>query len=240
MATLDLFTVTNKYSGFEFKSTDTVILIDIYRASSTIVTAFGNGVKEIIPCVEIEQVLNIKNKNSEILAAGERNGEKINGTDLDNSPISFNNHSMKDKIIALSTTNCTKAIDIAKDSKEILFAAFLNIDAVCNYIIHNINHINRCIILCAGNKDKESEEDNLFATELIFNLKNMIDLNLDERSISLLSLRDDIEKTLHKLINSTHAKRLISIDKRKDIDFSLIFNKFDCVPIYANRSIKIK
>lgn len=240
MATLDLFTVTNKYSGFEFKSTDTVVLIDIYRASSTIVTAFGNGVKEIIPCVEIEQVLKIKNKNSKILAACERNGEKINGADLDNSPISFNNSSLKDRIIALSTTNCTKAIDIAKDSKEIVFAAFLNIDAVLDYIKSNINQINRCIILCAGNNSEESEEDNLFATELIYNLNNIISLNLDESSISLLANRVDIADTLQKLTNSKHAKRLISIEKRNDIDFSLIFNKFDCVPIYANRSIKIK
>ncbi len=240
MVTLDLFTVTNKYSGFEFKPTDTVILIDIYRASSTIVTAFGNGVKEIIPCVEIEQVLKIKNKNSKILAAGERNGEKIVGFDLDNSPISFNNNAIKGKVIALSTTNCTKAIDIAKDSKEILFASFLNINAVCNYIVGNINQINRCIILCAGNNSEESEEDNLFATELIFNLNKIINLSLDEISIILLSLRKDIEITLDKLTNSKHAKRLISIEKRNDIDFSLIFNKFDCVPIYANRSIKIK
>lgn len=240
MATLDLFTVTNKYSGFEYKSTDTVILIDIYRASSTIVTAFGNGVKEIIPCVEIEQVLKIKNKNSKILAACERNGEKISGADLDNSPVSFNNSALNDKIVALSTTNCTKAIDIAKDSKEIIIAAFLNIDAVCNYITENLNQIKRCVILCAGNKSDESEEDNLFATELIFNLNNKISLKLDECSKSLLSERESIEKTLIKLTNSKHAKRLISIEKRKDIDFSLIFNKFDCVPIYANHSIKIK
>lgn len=240
MATLDLFTVTKKYSGFEFKPTDTVILIDIYRASSTIVTAFGNGVKEIIPCVEIEQVLKIKNKNSKILAACERNGEKISGADLDNSPISFNNPSLKDKIVALSTTNCTKAIDIAKDTKEIIFAAFLNINAVCNYIVNNINQIKRCVILCAGNNSEESEEDNLFAAELIFQLDNIVKINLDETSKILLSDRDEIENTLIKLTNSIHAKRLISIKKRNDIDFSLIFNKFDCVPIYANRSIKIK
>lgn len=240
MATLDLFTVTNKYSGFEFKSTDTVILIDIFRASSTIVTAFGNGVKEIIPCVEIEQVLNIKNKNSEILAACERNGEKIVGFDLDNSPVSFDNCLLKNKTIAISTTNCTKAIEIAKETKEIIFAAFLNIDAIIKYLIDNLMKIKRCVILCAGNNTEESEEDNLFATELIFNLNNKISLNLDERSKSLLSEREDLEKTLYKLTNSKHAKRLISIEKRKDIDFSLIFNKFDCVPIYANRSIKIK
>lgn len=240
MATLNLFTVTNKYSGFQFESIDTVILIDIYRASSTIVTAFGNGVKEIKPCVEIEQVLKIKNKNSEILGACERNGKKIYGADFDNSPLSFDNYTLKNRIIALSTTNCTKAIDIAKDSKEIIFAAFLNIDAVCNYIIQNINNITRCIILCAGNKTKESEEDNLFATELIYKLDKSLDLNLDVKSSQLLYERKEISITLHKLMNSKHARRLISLDKRKDIDFSLIFNKFDCVPIYANRSIKIK
>jgi len=240
MITLDLFVVTNKYSGFEFKPTDTVILIDIYRASSTIVTAFGNGVKEIIPCVEIEQVLKIKNKNSKILAAGERNGEKIEGFELDNSPISFNNPNIKNSIVALTTTNCTKAIDIAKNTKEIIFASFLNIDAVCNYIIRKLSSIDRCVILCAGNKSKESEEDNLFATELVYKLSNILNVNLDFIGNSLLAHRLELDKTIKKLTNSSHAKRLISVGKRNDIDFSLIFNKFDCVPIYANRSIKIK
>ncbi len=240
MITLDLFVVTNKYSGFEFKPTDTVILIDIYRASSTIVTAFGNGVKEIIPCVEIEQVLKIKNKNSKILAAGERNGEKIEGFELDNSPISFNNPNIKNSIVALTTTNCTKAIDIAKNTKEIIFASFLNIDAVCNYIIRKLSSIDRCVILCAGNKSKESEEDNLFATELVYKLSNILNVNLDFIGNSLLANRLELDKTIRKLTNSSHSKRLISVGKRNDIDFSLIFNKFDCVPIYANRSIKIK
>ncbi|MCB0702719.1 MAG: 2-phosphosulfolactate phosphatase [Candidatus Kapaibacterium sp.] len=240
MATLNLFSITNKYSGFQFETTDTVILIDIYRATSTIVTAFGNGVKEIIPCVEIEQVSKIKNKNNEILGACERNGKKIDGMDFDNSPVSFNNANIADKIIAISTTNCTKAIEIAKNTKEIIFASFLNLDAVCNYITDNVESIERCVILCAGNKKKESEEDNLFASELIFTLNKGIDLIMDERSFQLFSEREEIPFALEKLINSTHAKRLISLEKRKDIDFSLIFNKFDCVPIYANHSIKKK
>lgn len=237
---MDLFTVTNKYNQFDFKSSDTVILIDIFRASSTIVTAFANGTKEIIPCVEIEQVLNLKDKNSEILTAGERNGEKIIGFDLDNSPISFNSEFVRSKSIAISTTNCTKAIEIAKNSKKIIFASFLNIDSVIKYITRQKFEIDRCVILCAGNNEEESEEDNLFASELIYRLKENLEIALCNRSNKLLESRVNTDITLYKLRNSTHAKRLENLGKRNDIDFSLIFNKFDCVPIYANRSIKIK
>lgn len=237
---MNLFTVTNKYNQFDFKSSDTVILIDIFRASSTIVTAFANGTKEIIPCVEIEQVLNLKSKNSKILTAGERNGEKIIGFDLDNSPISFNSDIVENKTIAISTTNCTKAIAIAKNSKEIAFASFLNINSVVEYITHNNMEIERCVILCAGHNEEESEEDNLFAAELLYKMKDKLEVSLCNKSNELLVSRESTDVTLDKLRNSTHALRLENLGKRNDIDFSLIFNKFDCVPIYANDSIKIK
>lgn len=240
MAIFDLYTVTNKYSGFEFKDFDTVILIDIYRATSTIVTAFANGAIEIVPCVEIEQVLNLKSKDNKILTAGERNGKKIIDFDFDNSPISFDKKSVQDQRIALTTTNCTKAIDIAKKSNQILFSCFLNLSSTIEYIINHSKQIERLIILCAGQNEFESEEDNLFAIELLFRLNSLIGLNLCERSQYLLNSRLSLDESMYKLRNSLHAKRLISIGKRKDIDFSLFFDKFDCVPIYVNDSIKLK
>lgn len=239
MAIIKLNTVTNKYSGFDFKSEDTVIIIDIYRASSTIVTALANGATEIIPCEEIEQVLNLNSKDSEILSAGERNGKKILGFDMDNSPTSFDSEIVRDRRIALTTTNCTKAIKLAKNSNHIIFASFLNFNSIIEYIFSNMSKIKRLILFCSGNGESESEEDNMFAAELILKMRKTIEFNTCENSERIISQRKKIKDLKQYMETTTHAKRLIGIGKRNDIDFSLIFNKFDCVPIYANDSIKI-
>lgn len=164
-----------------------MILIDIFRATSTIVTAFANGAKEIIPCVEIEQVLNLKSKDNEILTAGERNGEKIKEFDLDNSPISFDKNFVTAQRIALTTTNCTRAIDVAKKNKCILFASFLNISSTVEYILTSVNYIERLVLLCAGHNDIESEEDNIFASELLTRLVDKVSINICERSRNLIN-----------------------------------------------------
>ena len=237
---MKLILIKNKYSGFNFEPDDTVVIIDIFRASSTIVTAMANGAKEIIPCVEIEQVLQLKSKNNEIMGAGERNGEKIPDFEYDNSPTSFNNNKIFGKTIALSTTNCTKAIDIAKSSENVLISCFLNISATIDTIKQNYNRIKRLVLLCAGNNEEESEEDNMYAAELISRLVSQVELDLDWQAKQQLEYRNTIVNLSEYYMNTAHSQRLIELGKRKDIDFSLKFDKFGCVPIYANGSIKKK
>lgn len=64
----------------------TVVVVDILRATSCMVTAFAHGVESITPVAEADVCENMKLKGYVI--SGERNGQKIPGFDKGNSPFS--------------------------------------------------------------------------------------------------------------------------------------------------------
>ncbi len=170
--------IKKKYEEFNIEQSDLVIIIDILRACSTIVTALNSGIKEIIPCTNVSEVQNLKFKDNEILTAGERNGEKLPQFDFDNSPITFFNSSFNKQKLALTTTNCTEAIKIASNSNNIYFGCFLNSETIINFLT-NIDTKKRVILFTSGYEHEESVEDNLFAYYILkqIRLKRSVKLN---------------------------------------------------------------
>lgn len=69
-----------------------VVMIDVLRASSTIVTALANGCRGFIPVLSPDQVKEKAQqfKKEGVLLGGEREGRKIEGFDLGNSPREYN------------------------------------------------------------------------------------------------------------------------------------------------------
>ena len=82
-----------------------VVVIDVLRATSVIVTALNNGCKEVIPVLTVEEAFKLKNKYKECVLGGERRAVKIEGFDLSNSPLEYTEKVVKDKTLILSTTN---------------------------------------------------------------------------------------------------------------------------------------
>jgi 2-phosphosulfolactate phosphatase len=138
-----------------------VVIVDILRATSAIVTAFMNGVNRIIPVATLEEAKDYKQKG--YLVAAERDGIVRDFADFGNSPYNFKREAIEGRDIVYSTTNGTNCIMMASHSKKVLIGAYLNIDALVNYI----TAMNRdLVILCAGWKNKFNIEDSLFAGAL--------------------------------------------------------------------------
>ena len=110
----------------------TVVVVDLLRATSVISTAFHYGIESIIPVMSLEEALSYKNKPNHIIAA-ERNTLLIDGFDFGNSPFHYIDKNLKGKTLALTTTNGTKAIHMAKTNK-LITASFVNIDAVVDFL----------------------------------------------------------------------------------------------------------
>src|SRR6185369_14917614 len=93
-----------------------VVVIDILRASSSMCVAFEHGAEKIIPVAGVEEAA--KYKQHGFVIAAERDGEMIKGFDFGNSPFSFMGDNVKGKSIALSTTNGTQAIHVARKAYQ--------------------------------------------------------------------------------------------------------------------------
>jgi 2-phosphosulfolactate phosphatase len=145
-----------------------IVIIDIVRASTTICTALSYGVEHLVALDDIEATRKLKNEG--YIIAGERNGEKLEGFDLGNSPISFMDRKMLEgSKLAMTTTNGTRTFRLAKEAadkfsnNEILMGAFVNYSKLRQYLAMVPKDV---LLVCSGWKGNPSIEDTIFAGKL--------------------------------------------------------------------------
>jgi 2-phosphosulfolactate phosphatase len=219
-----------------FKDRVTVV-IDVLRATTTILTALNNGAKEIIPVASIEFAVKVS-KDGKTILCGERNTKKIEGFTLGNSPLEFTPETVQGKSIVLFTTNGTRAISKAKFSSNLFIAAFSNISAVAEHL----NELNKDVeIICAGRNNDFSIEDSVCAGKLISLLKDLNEnLNLtDSAKVSLLLNEKWGNDIPQMMLESEHGKILLSNGFQDDIDYCSRLNIFTSIPFFSNNIIKL-
>ncbi len=205
-----------------------VVIIDVIRASTSICVALNNGVQAIAPVASINEALTFKKKG--YITAGERDSKKLDGFDLGNSPFDFEEPDLKSKKLAITTTNGTQAIDIAKDSDEIIVGSFINALAVTDHLLAAGNNV---LLLCAGWTNKVNVEDTLFAGMLAQELMASGSFDHNSDSVNLaIELYKLASPTLLEFILSNSPRLAGKYDRLKaDIERCLERNKINLVPI---------
>jgi len=218
-----------------------VVIIDVLRASSTIVTALANGCRGFIPILSPDQAKKKAQQfeKERILLGGEREGIKIEGFDLGNSPREYKREAVKDKTIIFSTTNGVKTLEMAKGAHRIIIGSFLNLQAVCNYCI---NYRGDILIICAGKEGRFSLEDAACAGMIINSLRDVfsgacqeVDVNLTAQLL-YVKFGNNILEILRK---SQHGRYLESIGLGEDLKFCSQLDFFHIVPIFRDGIISI-
>ena len=145
------------------------VVIDVIRATSTMVTAFGNGAEAVYPTVSTEDALRLASSlgRDETLLCGERKGQKIEGFDLGNSPAEYDRETVEGKRLVMSTTNGTRAFIAASTADRILAASFLNLGAVAETVTDAVAAGSPLVVVCAGKEDRFSLDDAVCAGALI-------------------------------------------------------------------------
>lgn len=107
------------------------VVVDVLRATSTIVQALASGYRRVLCCAEIEEALELRERLGEGVLAGERLAQAIPGFDLGNSPAEF--VEPRGETVILTTTNGTRAIVAAAAGAEtVLVGSLLNLAAVAD------------------------------------------------------------------------------------------------------------
>ena len=212
-----------------------VVVIDIFRATSSICYGIDNGAEAIIPVATIEACKSYS--HSDFLLAAERDGKVVEGFDFGNSPFSYTSEKVSGKTIVLTTTNGTHAINMSRGANKIVIGSFLNIAALCDWIKTQPNDV---LLLCSGWKDKVNLEDTLFAGGVVHHLKNESYI-LDYAGIASEDLymmaKDDLRSYLKK---TSHSERLKKLGIEEDIKFCLNLNVTKSIPVLdGERLIKM-
>jgi 2-phosphosulfolactate phosphatase len=212
---------------------DVIIIIDVLRCTSSIITMLANDAKSVITTSSVNMARRIHTEHPEFILAGERRGTKPKGFDLGNSPLAFSPEAVREKHVILTTTNGTKAISNAKGSKWVLIGALLNAKSGIKtaFSIAEREETGISLVL-SGKKGSFSFEDFLCAGAMSEKLPPESVEYSDAALAAVLSFqqaRDSLETIVQQ---GTHAKYLISLGKPfvEDIQHCCQLDKYEVVP----------
>jgi 2-phosphosulfolactate phosphatase len=119
--------------GRQKPATNTVVIVDVLRSSTTIAVALGKGAKTVIPCRSIREARQVANRlGSEALLVGERYGIKPRGFDLNISPKELLTANIRGKKLVYTSTNLTRVLEPLKRKRSVLVGGFVNARRAAN------------------------------------------------------------------------------------------------------------
>ncbi|MBI4496581.1 MAG: 2-phosphosulfolactate phosphatase [Chloroflexi bacterium] len=127
-----------------------VVVLDVVRASTTIIQALAHGCARVLPQATVEEARSLAATlpPRERLLGGERNGQRISGFDLGNSPREYTAERVRDKTLVFTTTNGTRTLQAAQGADSILVGAFANLPAV----VQKLAAAGRPVLLAAAGR----------------------------------------------------------------------------------------
>ncbi len=211
-----------------------VVIVDIFRATSSICYGIDNGAEAIIPVAEVEECIAYRNIGLNYLLAAERNGEVVAGFDFGNSPFSYTREKVGGKTVVLTTTNGTQALHLSRSAKRIVIGSFLNLTALSKWLKIQNESI---LLVCAGWKNNFNLEDTIFAGAVIEQIKGS-SFKLDDPAIAANDLyqlaKDDLPGYLAK---TSHSERLKKLGIEKDIAFCLNVDITSSIPVLVGEKL---
>lgn len=211
-----------------------VVLVDIFRATTSICAAFENGVSRIIPVADSGEAKRLKEMG--YLVASEQDGRKLDFADFGNSAFNFSRENVGGKELVYCTTNGTRALDMARHEGRTAIGAFINLTSLTDWLVSTRQNV---VILCSGWKNKFCLEDTLFAGALaekllgIGHFRTQCDSVLaaiDLWKMAKSNPEDYLEKAAHRL-------RLQNLGLDDVIPYSLTLDLTRVVPVFENGEI---
>jgi len=217
------------------------VVVDVLRATSTIVTALHNGCRTVIPVKEVEEAFSAAAgfTADEVILGGERQGKPVPGFHFGNSPQEYTRDAVAGRVVITTTTNGTRALVNRAAASETLVLSFLNLTAVTEYVRQSILDI--CLV-AAGNYSKFSLEDSACCGFLVNQLlrHESGNLNLEPEVFSILELADKYNgRVLQLLHDSPHGRFLHDIGYGSDLAVCARVDSCPVTPLYMQGYINI-
>lgn len=215
-----------------------VVIIDIFRATSTITAALHNGAKCVIPVATVAECISLGENIPGSITAGERDGKVAEGLQHGNSPLEYPQDFIQGKTLVLTTTNGTRLLHMVKDAHEIIIGSFLNLTAICNYLMEQNKNV---LLGCASWKDKFNLEDTLFAGAVVAKTQQLFDINCDAaRAARHLFQSSGGSNFIEFLKDSSHYKRLSGFGLQHDMEYCVSPDLHPVVPYLRGSEIIVK
>jgi len=244
---LDVFFTPGELAGMDLP--ERVVVVDVLRATSTIVEALHNGARAIVPVANVDDAARIAQNigRDSVLLCGERKARNIEGFDLGNAPPEFTAERVRDKSLVMTTTNGTGAfLSVAErrgqgdaEAQEILAASFLNLSAITKRL-HSAG--GAVAIVCAGRAGRFALEDAVCAGAVVRGLEDEGGgYRLNDGATAARALEGRHRRDLERMLELTAAGRhLIEVGRREDLAFCATVDRTDAIPRFRDRKITLE
>lgn len=216
----------------------TAVVIDVIRATSTMVEALANGATAIYPTLQTDEAIRLASSlgRENTLLCGERKGLTVEGFDLGNSPREFTKDRVSGKRLVMSTTNGTRAFLAAAGANRAIAASFLNLSAVAG-AVHDASVL---AVICAGKDNHFSLDDALCAGHLIRAiLAGQEGVTMDDASRAALGFVDSYPSDAGFLASTAAGHALVEIGLEEDLPLCAERDRHALVPEMHDRMIRL-
>ena len=222
-----------------------VVVIDVIRATTTIVTALANGAKAIVPAKNSEDAVRIANnlKRDDVILAGERNADRIPGFDLGNSPLEMTPEAVAGKTIVMATTNGSEALLVSEPGGKVMIGAVVNFSATAESAREAFDQQGELILLCAARERTFALEDAYVAGRLAQSVLSGRGRNPAELNDGAIAARELVrrygDRWKSALSASGAARELKRAGFADDIVAATEADKYSIVPLYSDRLVTL-
>ncbi len=219
-----------------------IVVIDVLRASTTIVTALANGAREVIPVASVESAVKISSNlaGEVVLLGGEQNGKMIEGFNLGNSPQEYTEDVVKNKYIIFNTTNGSQAMVKSKYAKNLVIGCFVNVSKIVEFIKETGGDFT---IICAGSNGVFCLEDTVCAGMIIGKLQQDggPDLAITDAALAAEMLYKSFGKNILSMLKKTeHGKYLIELGFGDDLKICAGVDVCQVLPFLSENVLKLR
>jgi 2-phosphosulfolactate phosphatase len=209
----------------------TALVIDVLRASTSIITALAHGCAGVVPVREPDEAIRRAAAEPGALVAGERHGDPLEGFDLGNSPLEFTRERVGGRTVYLTTSNGTGALLAVRGAAAIGVAAFINTGAAAMWALAAGRDL---VIVCAGDVGRRSLEDEVCAGLIVEQVRAARpDAVLGPEAGEVAGQARPYAKDLGRLAqDSPWARRLGNRGRGADLTTCLCLDTVGLVPIY--------
>ncbi|ALS15398.1 2-phosphosulfolactate phosphatase family protein [Clostridium butyricum] len=213
------------------------VVIDMFRATSVIVTALNNGCEEVIPFLTIEETLESSEElnREEYILGGERRAVKIDGFDLSNSPLEYTKEVVEDKKVLITTTNGTRTLTKSNSAKRIIIAAMINAKAVADKLLE----INEDVVIINAGTNGNFSMDDYICSGYIINEMLKVDNQIELTDISKTAnmIYENNSDIISYVKEATHYSVMKSLELDNDIEYCIKKSIVNNIPEYKDGKI---
>ena len=220
----------------------TAVVIDVIRATSTVVAALAAGARAVYPTLTSEEAIRLANSlgRDNALLCGERRGLMIEGFDLGNSPAEFTPDLVSDSSLVMTTTNGMRAFLAVEAADRVIVAALVNLSAVAAAV----SEFEQVVFVCAGKEGRFSLDDAVCAGLILTKLLGpdgpaTTDIQLDDASQSALALAAAYTVDEEFLRRTASGMALVEVGLDPDLKQCAEIDRHRLVPEMHDRMISL-